>query len=141
MSNSEKKSLKVSQDINASVDKVWKIWNDPKDIVKWNPASDHWETSDENNAIKEGEKFYSRKESNNESARLDLEGTYDKVVPEDTIAYTMRDGQKVKIQFEENGATTTVTTTFDADEKLPADAQEKSWQEILDSLKEYVESK
>jgi uncharacterized protein YndB with AHSA1/START domain len=141
MSNSEKKSLKVSQDINASVDKVWKIWNDPKDIVKWNPASDHWETSDENNAIKEGEKFFSRKESNNESARLDLEGTYDKVVPEDTIAYTMRDGQKVKIQFEENGDTTSVTTTFDADEKLPADAQEKSWQEILDSLKEYVESK
>ena len=141
MSNFEKKSLKVSQDINASVDKVWKIWNDPKDIVKWNPASDHWETSDENNAIKEGEKFFSRKESNNESARLDLEGTYDKVVPEDTIAYTMRDGQKVKIQFEENDTTTTVTTTFDADEKLPADAQEKSWQEILDSLKEYVESK
>jgi len=70
-----------------------------------------------------------------------LEGTYDKVVHEETIAYTMTNGQKVKITFEENGDTTTVTTTFDADENLSNEAQEKSWQEILGSLKEYVESK
>lgn len=141
MSNSENKSLKASKEINASVEKVWEIWNNPKDIVKWNPVSDHWETSDENNEIKEGEKFFSRKESNNESAKLDLEGTYDEVIHEDTIAYTMTNGQKVKITFNGNGDTTTVTTTFDADEKLSNEAQEKSWQEILNSLKEYVESK
>ncbi|HSJ67649.1 MAG TPA: SRPBCC domain-containing protein, partial [Anditalea sp.] len=76
MTNSENNTLKVSTEINASVEKVWKIWNDPQDIVNWNPASDHWETSDENNEIKEGEKFFSRKQSENESAKLDLEGTY-----------------------------------------------------------------
>lgn len=140
MSNSENQSLKASQEINAPVNKVWEIWNDPKAIVQWNPVSDHWETSDENNKIKEGEKFFSRKESNNDSAKLDLEGTYDKVIHEETIAYTMTNGQKVKITFEENGETTTVTTTFDADEKLSKEAQEKSWQEILNSLKDYVES-
>ncbi|KEO75730.1 SRPBCC domain-containing protein [Anditalea andensis] len=139
MSNSGNKSLEVSEKINAPVKKVWEIWNDPKAIVQWNPVSDHWETSDEENKIKEGEKFFSRKSSKNESAKLDLEGTYDEVIQEDTIAYTMRDGQKVKITFDEDGDTTTVTTTFDADDNLPEEAQEKSWQEILAGLKEYVE--
>ena len=141
MTNSENNTLKVSTEINASVEKVWKIWNDPQDIVNWNPASDHWETSDENNEIKEGEKFFSRKQSENESAKLDLEGTYNEVIHEETIAYTMSNGQKVKITFKENDDTTTVTTTFDADDKLSDEAQEKSWQEILDSLKDYVENK
>jgi len=140
MKDSENNKLKASQEIKASVSKVWEIWNDPKAIVQWNPASDHWETSDENNKIKEGEKFFSRKKSDNENAKLDLEGTYDKVIHEDTIAYTMRDGQRVKIKFEENGDTTTVTTTFDADDNIAEEAQKKSWQEILASLKRYVEN-
>jgi uncharacterized protein YndB with AHSA1/START domain len=139
MTSSENNSLKASQDINAPVSKVWEIWNDPKAIVQWNPASDHWETSDENNKIKEGEKFFSRKKSDNENAKLDLEGTYDEVIHEDTIAYTMKDGQKVKIKFEENGDKTTVTTTFDADDNISSEAQEKSWQQILESLKHFVE--
>jgi len=139
MTNFENNRLKVSQDINASLSKVWEIWNDPKAIVQWNPVSDHWETSDENNLIKEGEKFFSRKQSNNESAKLDLEGTYDEVLHEDTIAYTMKDGQKVRIKFEENGDKTTVTTTFDADDNLSEEAQEKSWKQILKSLKQFVE--
>jgi len=140
MSNDKNNSLEVSQDINAPVSKVWEIWNDPKAIVQWNPASDHWETSDENNKIKEGEKFYSRKKSDNENAKLDLEGTYDEVIHEDTIAYTMKDGQRVKIKFEDKGDATKVTTTFDADDNISEEAQKKSWQEILKSLNHYVEN-
>jgi len=139
MTSSENNSLKASQEINAPVSKVWEIWNDPKSIVQWNPVSDHWETSDEDNKIKEGEKFFSRKQSDNESAKLDLEGTYDEVIHEDTIAYTMKDGQKVRIKFEGNDDKTTVTTTFDAEENISAEAQEKSWQKILESLKQFVE--
>ena len=140
MATPEKNSLTVKTDIKASGEKVWKMWNEPEHIVKWNPASDHWHTSDENNKIKEGEKFFSRKESDNQSSKLDLEGTYNEVKAGELISYTMSDGKKVRLTFEGNENSTTVSSTFDIQDDIPEEAQQKSWQKVLDSFKQYVET-
>jgi uncharacterized protein YndB with AHSA1/START domain len=45
MEASEKTSITVAVIINAAVEKVWELWTDPKHIIRWNFASDDWQTT------------------------------------------------------------------------------------------------
>jgi uncharacterized protein YndB with AHSA1/START domain len=132
--------IKVETVINAKVDKVWKLWNGPQHITKWNNASDDWHTPKAEVDLKEGGKFLSRMESKDGKMGFDFVGTYSRIVENKQIEYTMEDGRKVQVIFHENGNSTKVTESFDAESMNSVEMQKAGWQAILDNFKKYVES-
>jgi uncharacterized protein YndB with AHSA1/START domain len=135
------KKLIVEAHIGASVDKVWKSYNDPKQIVKWNSAGDGWGTVSAKNDLKVGGKFVYRMEPrDNPDLGFDFTGEYTKVKPNELMAYTMDDGRKAVVKFKKEGERTFVTVEFDAESENPEEVQKAGWQAILNSFKSYVEN-
>jgi uncharacterized protein YndB with AHSA1/START domain len=137
--DSQTKSITVKSTINAPVDKVWKAWTTPEDIMQWNSASDDWHTPHATNDLRTGGSFTSRMEAKDGSFGFDFGGTYTLVDEHKTIEYVMSDGRKVSITFEGDTGHTVVTETFDPEETNPLDMQRDGWQAILNNFKNYVE--
>ena len=80
-------------------------------------------------------------EAKDGSAGFDFTGTYDEVIPNKKIAYTMdgADARKVSIEFEEIGNSTAVIVTFDPENENPIELQRGGWQGILNNFKKFVE--
>lgn len=141
MSTTEKTSITVEATINAPIEKVWAYWTNPAHIIHWNNASEDWFTPSAENDPRTGGKFRSRMEARDGSAGFDFEGTYDEVIPNESISYTLDDERKVTIRFKDNGNSTTVTETFDAEGTHSIEMQKDGWQAIMDNFKKYVEGK
>ncbi|WP_404456543.1 SRPBCC family protein [Oceanobacillus kapialis] len=131
--------IKVATTVQAPVDKVWEYWTEPEHVKQWNNASDDWHTPFAENDLRVGGKFVSRMEAKDGSAGFDFGGVYDEVKVHENLAYTMADGRKVSILFNDQGEETEVIETFDADTSHPAAFQQQGWQAILDNFKSYVE--
>ena len=140
MAPSEKTSITVSAVVNAPIDKVWDLWTQPHHILQWNNASGDWHTRKAANDLRTGGTFTARMEAKDGSFGFDFGGTYDEVVANQKIAYTLGDGRKVEILFAEEGDTTKVTETFDAEGQNPVEMQRAGWQAILDNFKKYAEA-
>jgi uncharacterized protein YndB with AHSA1/START domain len=125
--------------INAPISKVWENWTEPKHITQWNNASDDWHTPHAENDLRVGGKFLSRMEAKDGSFGFDFEGIYSEVTHFKKIKYGLEDGRQVETIFAENGETTKVTTTFDAENENPVEMQKDGWQAILNNFKKYVE--
>jgi uncharacterized protein YndB with AHSA1/START domain len=132
--------ITVETIINEPVEKVWKYHNDPAHITKWCTPSDDWHTPKAENDLRVGGKFLSRMEAKDGSAGFDFTGTYDEIVPNEKIAYTMDDGRKAAITFEALGNSTHVTVVFDPETMNPPEFQKQGWQAILDNFKKYTEA-
>lgn len=132
--------INISVNINAPIDKVWEVWNDPKHIENWNAASDDWHTTSASNDLREGGKISSRMEAKNGSAGFDFEGVYGEVKPMEHLAYTLTDGRKVSIDFKSSGNSTQVEESFEAESENSRELQQQGWQAILDNFKKYVEN-
>lgn len=135
-----KTEITVEATVHASVDKVWQYWTGPEHITKWNNASDDWHTPHAENDLKTGGKFLSRMEAKDGSVGFDFGGVYDDVKTNELIAYTIGDGRKVKISFNNNGNETNVTETFEAEDMNSIEMQRGGWQNIIDNFKKYTES-
>lgn len=132
--------ITVKNTINAPVTKVWDTWISPGHITKWNNANDEWHTPRAENDLRVGGKFLSRMEAKDGSMGFNFVGTYTEVVPQKHIAYTIEDGRKVNITFNENDGTTEVIEVFEAESQNPIEMQRQGWQAILDNFKSYTES-
>ena len=124
---------------NAPIEKVWDAYNNPADIKQWNNASDDWHTTKSTVDLREGGTFVSRMEAKDGSAGFDFGGTYTKVVPQKRIEYRMGDGREVQVEFVEQGNSTLVKTTFDAETQNSEELQRQGWQAILDNFARHVE--
>lgn len=134
--------ITIETDVNAPLSKVWETWTKPEHIVKWNNASPDWHSPRAENDVREGGKFLIRMESKDGKEGFDFAGTYDEVATEDFISYTIGDGRKVEISFEDEGdGKTHVTETFEAESENPVEMQRAGWQAILDNFKKYAESR
>lgn len=131
--------ITISTSINAPIEKVWEVWNDPNHIENWNAASDDWHTTSAKNDLRKGGKISSRMEAKDGSAGFDFEGIYDEVIPKGHLAYTLTDGRKVSVTFKANGKTTVVEESFEAESENSREMQRQGWQAILDNFKKYVE--
>jgi uncharacterized protein YndB with AHSA1/START domain len=131
--------ITVTTNVNAPVEKVWKTWSTPADIMQWNSASEDWHTPKAENDLRTGGTFSSRMEAKDGSMGFDFGGVYDNVIPHELIAYTMSDGRKVKVVFTAKGNETLVEETFDAETQNSEEMQRFGWQSILDSFKKYTE--
>jgi uncharacterized protein YndB with AHSA1/START domain len=140
METPEKTIITVKSSINAPMEKVWKHWTTPSDIVRWNNASDDWHTTKATNDLRVGGIFSSRMEAKDGSMGFDFEGVYSTVSLHDCIEYGMSDGRKVKILFKDLGTSVEITESFDAESIHPPELQQEGWQAILNNFKAYTES-
>ncbi len=79
-------------------------------------------------------------EAKDGSLGFDFSGTYDEVALEKALRYTLDDGRKVNVTFDENSEGTQVTETFEAEAQNSVEMQRQGWQAILDNFKSYVEN-
>ncbi len=135
-----KTKITVEAIANAPVAKVWKAWNTPTDIVKWNTPDPSWHTPSSENDLRVGGKFKNRMEAKDGSFGFDFEGTYDKVELHQEITYTMGDGRQATTFFKDQDGKTAIQTTFDAETENEPEFQKQGWQSILNNFVNYVES-
>jgi uncharacterized protein YndB with AHSA1/START domain len=126
--------------VDVSVEDVWESWTKPEHIERWNQASDDWHTLYSLNDLAEGERFLSRMESKDGSFGFDFAGTYTLIRPHQLLAFTLDDGRKVEVQFNELEDGTEIIENFDADDQYSIEEQKKGWQAILESFKKYTET-
>jgi len=140
METMEKTAITVAATVNAPVQKVWKLWTTPEDIMKWNNASDDWHTPKSENDLRVGGNVLARMEAKDGSFGFDFGGVYTDVKTNELIAYTLGDERTVKITFSSEGPNTTrVVEVFEAESTNPIEMQRGGWQAILDNFKKYAE--
>ena len=139
MGGNNNTTITVENTVKGPVEKVWKFWTKPEHIKKWNNASADWHTPHAENDLKVGGKFVSRMEAKDGSVGFDFGGVYDEVTLNESIAYTLADGRKVKIIFSGQGNETKVVETFEAENTNSIEMQKGGWQAILDNFKKYTE--
>src|SRR5690348_10529427 len=115
--------VKIEATVSAAPKKVWTYWNDPKHIVKWNFAVYDWIYHKAKKYLRVSRKHKSTMEAKDGRFVFDFEGTYDEVMDEKKIAYTIADGRRVETIFESKDGKTTVSTTFDAENQNPVQMQ------------------
>lgn len=135
-----KTPITIQSTINAPLEKVWKFYTTPEDIMQWNNASDDWHTPKAENDLRVGGKFVSRMEAKDGSMGFDFWGIYDEVKPNELIEYTMGDGRKAKVTFTANENQTTVVVAFETEDENSRELQQGGWQAILDNFKKITES-
>ncbi len=126
--------------IDADVRKVWEFYNSPEHITQWNQADPSWHCPSAQNDLRVGGKLQSRMEAKDGSFGFDFEGTYNSIDEFKHIDYTIADGRNVSISFEDEGNSTKVSITFEAESINPIEMQKDGWQAILNSFKSYTES-
>lgn len=140
MNSDEKIMITVKATINAHIQKVWKCWTTPDDIVKWNHASDDWHTTFAEVDLREGGKFLSRMEAKDGSFGFDFWGVYDKLILNQQIEITLGDDRKVSVVFTSlDYDNTQIIETFEAETTNPVELQRGGWQAILDNFKKHTE--
>lgn len=140
METGNREVITIETTINAPMEKVWEYFSLPKHIMQWNSASNDWFTPKSENDFQEGGKFVNRMEAKDGSMGFDFTGTYDKIIPNEHIAYTISDGRHVTIDFAPQGEGTKMTESFEAETSNPAEVQKHGWQSILDNFKTYTEA-
>lgn len=136
---SEKQKITVTTIVDAPIEKVWKTWTTPQDIMQWNNASPDWHTPRAENDLRKGGSFSARMEAKDGSFGFDFGGTYDDVIENQLIEYTLEDDRKVIINFTKIGHQTEVEETFEAESENSIELQRNGWQAILDNFKKYTE--
>lgn len=131
--------ITVETTIDAPLEKVWKAWITPEDIMQWNAASDDWHTTASTVDLRVGGAFSSRMEAKDGSFGFDFAGTYTQVEPHRLIESSFGDRTLV-VEFipTENGVT--VRESFDAEDTHSVEQQREGWQAILDRFARHVMS-
>lgn len=93
------------------------------------------------NDLRPGGKFTARMESKDGSIGFDFGGTYTLVEEFRKIEYIMDDDRRVQVSFLDEMGKTNVIEIFEAESENSIELQRDGWQAILNSFKNYVESK
>lgn len=133
--------ITITTTVNKDIDTVWEAWAEPKHIKNWNNASPDWHTPKAENDLRKGGKFGSRMEAKDGSMGFDFGGTYDEVILNKSIKYSLDDGRKVVITFTKTDEGVSITETFEPENQNSLEKQQQGWQTILNSFKKYVESR
>ena len=132
--------ITIEATVEAPLATVWEAWTSPAHIVNWNFASHDWHCPAATNDLRVGGRFSSTMAARDGSMSFDFGGTYTALEPMKSFAYSMDDGRKVIVSFEDLGGSTHVISTFDPEEVNPREMQQEGWQSILNQFKSYTES-
>jgi len=133
-------AITVETTIAAPIERVWTFYTDPAHIIAWNSPSDDWHTPKAINDLKVGGVFNVRMEAKDGSQGFDFRGTYDEVVLHKVIRYSMDDGRRVSVAFDDSSGSTHISVTFEPETQNPIEVQRGGWQAILDNFKSYVQT-
>ena len=129
--------------VEAPLDKIWKAWTSPTDIMQWNAASDDWCCCSATNDLRLGGEFCYRMEARDGSEGFDFEGKYTHINPPRRIEYMLGDelgvARVVVVEFEVRDKDVVVRETFDAEKIHTTEQQRQGWQSILNRFKKHVE--
>jgi uncharacterized protein YndB with AHSA1/START domain len=131
--------ITVEAVVAAPIDAVWRAWNTPEDIVRWNAASDDWHTTASTVDLRPGGHYSSRMEAKDGSMGFDFAGVYTKIVPHKLVESEFG-GRMLSVEFIAGPNGVTVRETFDAEETHSIDQQRDGWQAILNNFKRHVEA-
>ena len=126
--------------VRAPIDKVWRAYTSPEDIIQWNSASDDWHTTSSSVELRVGGIFSSRMEAKDGSFGFDFAGTYTKIIPNELIEYAFGD-RAASVQFMQTSDGVKVRITFVAETEHSVEEQEQGWQSILNKFASHVEAK
>ena len=126
--------------VRAPIDKVWRAYTSPEDIIQWNSASDDWHTTSSSVELRVGGIFSSRMEAKDGSSGFDFAGTYTKIIPNELIEYAFGD-RTASVQFMQTSDGVKVRITFVAETEHSVEEQEQGWQSILNKFASHVEAK
>ncbi len=126
--------------VRAPMDKVWRAYTSPEDIIQWNAASDDWHTTSSSVELRVGGIFSSRMEAKDGSFGFDFAGTYTKIIPNELIEYAFGD-RTASVQFMQTSDGVNVRITFVAETEHSVEEQEQGWQSILNKFASHVEAK
>jgi len=132
--------IKVQNTINASIEKVWKLWTLPEHIMNWNNASLDWHTPYVENDLKVGNKFKFTMALKDGNDSFDFEGIYTKIEKFSLIEYKLFDNRTASVRFESENNTVRITETFEPTTPKNADMEEQFCSAIIKNFKNYVES-
>jgi uncharacterized protein YndB with AHSA1/START domain len=133
-------NITIETTVQAPIDKVWRAYTSPEDIIQWNAASDDWHTTSSSVELRVGGTFSSRMEAKDGSFGFDFAGIYTKIIPNELIEYEFfnRSASVEFIQIEDG---VKVRISFVAETEHSVEEQEEGWQAILDKFAGYVEAK
>ena len=131
--------ITVESLVLAPLDKVWKAYTTPADIILWNAASDDWHTTESKVDLQVGGSFSSRMEAKDGSFGFDFAGTYTNVINHELIEYLFGD-RRARVEFSNQQSGVLVRVTFDAETEHPVEQQQQGWQAILNRFKNHVQS-
>jgi uncharacterized protein YndB with AHSA1/START domain len=132
--------ITVETKVAAPIQEVWRAWNTPADIKKWNAASDDWHTTKSEVDLRVGGAFSSRMEAKDGSVGFDFSGTYTKIVEHELIESAFGE-RTLLVEFIPSPDGVTVRETFDAETTYSVEQQRGGWQSILNNFKKHVEAR
>jgi uncharacterized protein YndB with AHSA1/START domain len=133
--------ITIETTIQTSLQKVWDFWTSVEHVAGWAFASDDWAAEGISNHLQKGGAFSSRMFAKDGSFEFIYAGTYNDVVENKFLDYTLDDGRDVQVIFEETPVGIRVTQSFEPESENPVEMQRGGWQAYLDNFKKYVESK
>jgi len=133
-----KNTLTASIQIYKPISLVWKIWNEPEHIAKWNAPSAEWINKKIENNLIEGGGFLYVMAKKDGTENFDFSGTYTEIIEHERIAYTLDDERKSLITFTGNNPVT-LTEIFEPVPGLDMTMQQEFCQSGLNQLKAYAE--
>lgn len=133
-------NITIETTVQAPIDKVWRAYTSPEDIIQWNAASDDWHTTSSSVELRVGGTFSSRMEAKDGSFGFDFAGTYTKIIPNELIEYEFFN-RSASVEFIQIQEGVKVRITFVAETEHSIEEQENGWQAILDKFARHVEGK
>ena len=133
-------NITIETTVKAPIDKVWRAYTSPEDIIQWNAASDDWQRTSSSVELRVGGTFSSRMEAKDGSFGFDFAGTYTKIVPNELIEYVF-DDRSASVEFMQTNDGVKVRITFVAETEHTIEQQEEGWQAILNKFAKHVEAK
>lgn len=133
-------NITIETTVQAPIDKVWRAYTSPEDIIQWNAASDDWHTTSSSVELRVGSTFSSRMEAKDGSFGFDFAGTYTKIIPNELIEYEFFN-RSASVEFIQIQDGVKVRITFVAETEHSIEEQENGWQAILDKFARHVEGK
>ncbi len=131
--------ITVETTVAAPIERVWRAYTTPADIIQWNAAADDWHTTAATVDLRVGGTFSSRMEAKDGSMGFDFAGTYTTIVPNELIEYAFGD-RTAKVEFTETPGGVRVRITFESESTHSIEQQREGWQAILDNFTRHVEA-
>ncbi|MCF8407440.1 MAG: SRPBCC domain-containing protein [Crocinitomicaceae bacterium] len=130
----------VTATIHAPIEKVWDCYTNPTHIVNWNFADPSWHCPRAENDMKIGGTYKARMEAKDGSFGFDFEAVYTEI--NEGKSFTFEFGGRIcTYEFNDLGADTLVSITFDPETENSIELQKNGWQLILNNFKLYSENK